>query len=309
MDFTDRFDTVLSPHFLEDCPKWKMLNTHLTLQGHSVAGERTGFMIPELKMFLDGGMNSYRNANTILITHGHSDHCHNLPCVATGMGLNTVDTAIKRPTVYVPTEIKEPVDIVMQAKRALDNSIILDMNDRRDLITLEPVTPGQTFRISNLQVDVLKCIHKVPTVGYLVSNISKKLHKDLLGASQDEIKQRKLNGEEITEERLLPLFAFLGDTTDQVFEENPILFQGVPIIIIECTGVDQKTQPIDTIISWGHCHWERLKPIIALHKEITFVLIHFSRSLKEAAIYNIIKESNLPNIVLWFDSGPVHFIK
>src|SRR3989338_4011730 len=95
-----RLDTVKSPHFLEDCPSWVLPTGQkqvLTLQGHSVAGERTGFVVPELRLFLDGGMNSYKNCCAILVTHSHSDHSHNLPCVAMGQGGDTC----KRPHVYV----------------------------------------------------------------------------------------------------------------------------------------------------------------------------------------------------------------
>ncbi|AYV82246.1 MAG: hypothetical protein Homavirus20_4 [Homavirus sp.] len=312
MDFTDKFDHAQSPHFLEDCPKWKMLNTNLTLQGHSIAGERTGFMIPELCMFLDGGMNSYRKINSMLLTHGHSDHSHNISCVATDMGEDISNNTFKRPTVYAPIEIEEPIKISARAGKSLNDGTILDPEDKSDIITVVPVVVGQTFRLFGrnentiLNIDILKCIHTVPTLGYLISSISKKLRKDLIGASKEDIKQRRLNGEQITEEHIIPLFAFMGDTNEQVFEHNPILFQGVPIIIIECTGVDKKTQPPDVISSRKHCHWEHLKPIVTLHPEITFVLIHFSRCLKESTIYSIIRESNLPNVVLWFDSGPVH---
>ena len=203
-------------------------------------------MIPELRMFLDGGMNSYRKVNTLLLTHGHSDHSHNITCVATGMGEDFSSITFERPTVYAPVEIEEPIKILTRANKSLDNSIIFDSLDKSDLITIIPVVAGQSFNLFGrnkntlLKIDILTCIHTVPTVGYLVSSISKKLRKDLIGASKEEIKQRRLNKEEITEEHTIPLFAFMGDTNEQVFDYNPILFQGVPIIIIECTGVIKK---------------------------------------------------------------------
>ena len=47
-----------SPHYLEECTKWQIPHSTWTIQGHTIAGERTGFMIPELRLFLDGGMSS-----------------------------------------------------------------------------------------------------------------------------------------------------------------------------------------------------------------------------------------------------------
>jgi ribonuclease Z len=49
----------------------------------------------------------------------------------------------------------------------------------------------------------------------------------------------KKNGINITENVNMPLFAYLGDTTTNVFSKNEILFQ-YPIIITECTILEEE---------------------------------------------------------------------
>jgi hypothetical protein len=49
-----------------------------------------------------------------------------------------------------------------------------------------------------------------------------------------EIAELRKNGTVIYQDVAVPCFAFLGDTTCEVLEKNPILFD-YPVIIIECT--------------------------------------------------------------------------
>lgn len=53
---------------------WSIPGTNFTLKGHSRAAEKTGFIIPEIGLFLDAGQQTYFEPKVILITHSHSDH-------------------------------------------------------------------------------------------------------------------------------------------------------------------------------------------------------------------------------------------
>ena len=49
------------------------------------------------------------------------------------------------------------------------------------------------------------------------------------------------------------------------------------------TAINDKIS-VETARSRGHMHWDELEPIVKEHPEITFILIHFSRSYKEEEI-------------------------
>ena len=71
-----------SPHTIEECMKLTLKNGW-TLQGHSRAGERTGFWLSPLNILLDAGLETKKRPNAVLITHKHFDHLYNLPLIGT----------------------------------------------------------------------------------------------------------------------------------------------------------------------------------------------------------------------------------
>ena len=173
------------------------------------------------------------------------------------------------------------------------------------------VAPGEHMQLacgkkgsSQVRVDVLECCHTVPCVGYLLSSITRKLLPHLEGLPKEDIGQRKRQGEEVTCEVVTPVLAFLGDTTTSVFDEerNPLL-QTAPVVMVECTGFGNGTE--EKMLSRGHSHWTTLRPVIASRPGTTFVLIHLSRSVKEADAVDVLLHSGLRNVVLWLDSGVV----
>ena len=300
----DRLDSTKQPHFLEDCPSWPIVGSAgWTLQGHSVAGERTGFHIPELRLFLDGGMNSFKSVKCLLLTHSHSDHSHNLPCVAMGQGGNLS----QRPLVYCPTPMVSPLQLLSRASQALNDCRELS---ERDEMNIRGVSLGETFTIlcgrnANVKVivDVVECVHTVPSIGYILSTETTKLLPELEGVAPQEIRKRAKANEPTTMKVKKQIVAFLGDTTIAVFERNPSLLS-VPVIIIECTAVDDNTSA-EKMRERGHIHWNDLFPVIEKNPQTFFVLIHFSQALSEKEVLKRICSHGLSNILIWFDSGVV----
>lgn len=80
--------------------EYKLPDTQFTLRGHSRGGERTGFYISQLKLFLDAGVQSYFVPQTILITHCHADHSFAMPMLVTGLSSQLKEC----PQIFVPIE-------------------------------------------------------------------------------------------------------------------------------------------------------------------------------------------------------------
>ena len=313
--------SVTQPHFLEDCPKWRVPGVQWHLQGHSQAGERTGFWIPELKLFLDAGVNSYKNPDTILITHGHGDHSFGTPFLAMGQG----GVLAKRPHVYIPRDASGPLQLFCRAAQSL--------NDCRELtpdaqIRCHPTTMGDTFSVCNsrVEVNVVQCVHRVPTVGYILSTVSKKLKPEFQGLPGKEI-GRLSKTTEVSQRVATPRVCFMGDTTIEAFKLTPsvrtacgggggwgelMLCRGIfrvqilkcPVVVVECTLLHAR----DESKAWssGHICWSQLRPIAKGNPDVTFVLIHFSRKYRDediARFFDALPGGHPANVVLFLDSG------
>lgn len=257
----------------------KIPETRLTLKGHSRGSERTGFYIPELKIFLDAGIQAYFNPEMILITHCHTDHSFALPLLLTSI--------TTQPIICVPNEHLDLFrDFEISCYRLNRGG-----EPSSKLIRFLGVSQGDIIPHNNFSIKVMKLDHSVPTVGYGIREVRSKLKKEYINLSGKDICTLKKEGKEISEDILYPQFAFLCDTTTKVFELNPELFD-YPSIAIECTFFDEET--INIAKESKHTHWKDLKPIVEIHPEITFILIHFSMRYSDINIPDKPK-----NVIIW----------
>eukprot|EP00999_Lentomonas_sp_LEN2_P003075 NODE_928_length_1114_cov_96.584600_g885_i0.p1 GENE.NODE_928_length_1114_cov_96.584600_g885_i0~~NODE_928_length_1114_cov_96.584600_g885_i0.p1 ORF type:complete len:320 (-),score=52.18 NODE_928_length_1114_cov_96.584600_g885_i0:31-990(-) len=276
----------------------------LTLQGHAMSGEKSGFWIPEWKVMLDAGIQSPFDPQHIFISHPHSDHCFALPMLVTAIST--------KPTVYVPKGIGQfMVDFITSLQRltCADGSV-----DGSDMCIIREVEPHEEFDVKfksqRVKVTVLETFHTVPSVGYAFSAYRSRLKQEYQGKPPAELKQAKQNGVDITEEICLPVLAYTGDTTPKVFEANPFL-QTVPVVMTECTfiaeleGGEEATQVAvaERAESHQHTHWRALDPWIAKLQTVQFILIHWSQRYRTQQLQEFFaaKAGTHPNIYPWFN--------
>jgi len=260
----------------------KLPNTLLTLRGHSRGSERTGFYIPQLKLFLDAGIQSYFNPTTILITHCHSDHSFALPMLLTGL------TCPQPPKVCVPVEH-------LARFEDFNNSYYRLTKGRDDVKTLQLVGVTQSDIIDlgkNHYAEVFRLDHSVPTCGYGIFETRQRLREEYKGLSGKEIAQLRKSGIIISENFKVYNLAFLCDTTTECFNINPQILLNYPIIIVECTFIDKDTMELAK--ESKHTHWDDLRPIIVAHPKTLFILIHFSMRYQE-----IVLPDQPENVVIW----------
>ena len=76
----ERFATTGEPCRLEDCPRFDLRDAPETwwVQGHSHAGERSGYYIHGLNVVVDCGLSTWRTPNAFFVTHRHTDHTYDL---------------------------------------------------------------------------------------------------------------------------------------------------------------------------------------------------------------------------------------
>ena len=276
----------------------------LTLMGWSVAALRTNFYIKELGVMLDAGLSAPTfTINHLLITHCHSDHVANLPY---HLYSHKPSEKIK---IYVPKGIESHIkDYIESAYLLSSHTFPEQLNIKREelylynyyeLITVEP---GNNISIQikkvNYGLEIFKCYHPVPCVGYGIYNVRKKLKEEYTKLSGKEIGELRKNGVEINYDFVNKMFVYLGDTGKEIFEDEE--WQKIvdyPAIIIECTFIleDEKEQAVKT----QHIHWDDLEPIADKYNKNTFILIHFSQRYDNSEIKKFFEEKKRSNVIPW----------
>ena len=276
----------------------------LTLMGWSVAALRTNFYIKELGLMLDAGLSGPTcTINHLLVTHCHSDHVANLPFHLYSY------KAPDKIQIYVPKGIESHIKEYIESAYLLSSHTFPEEENIKredlhlygfyDLITVEP---GNDLRIKikneNYGLEIFKCYHPVPCVGYGVYTIRKKLKEEYTKLSGKEIGELRKKGVDINYDYIKKLFVYLGDTGKEIFEkEEWAKIVEYPAIIIECTFIleDEKEQAIKT----QHLHWDDLAPIVDKYTNNTFILIHFSQRYNNSEIKKFFEEKNRKNVIPW----------
>ena len=166
---------AIAVHRLENCEIVQLDNPEKwTLQGHSKAGERTGFWLHPEKIVLDAGLSTYRQPKAVYLTHKHIDHTGALPYILTARsGLRPV---------YMPEPVLRPLAALQKAIRWLsDGDEEPNTSSALQAQGCDPhlVEPGTTFKATKtLHVEVLAAYHDTQTVGYGFSRVKRKLKRE-----------------------------------------------------------------------------------------------------------------------------------
>lgn len=270
----------------------KILNNRFTLTGFSRSAAATAIFIPEMDILLDAGtVVTSTKCRRLFVTHSHSDHSFHILYMYSRSSPKPLD-------VYVPNESIPHFNAYLTSAQLLN-----DHGDEKALktcakcYTLYGVVENQIIDLDDsYRVAIVKCHHTVPCVGYAFYQKRNKLKSDYTHLNSKQIQEIKKQGINITEEVYVPLFAFLGDTTPDVFKSGSdsakLLLEQMPAIICECTFLEGE-QSDDK----GHTHWNGLKSIIEQHPHITFILIHFSLKYKRTEILEFFANQPLKNII------------
>ncbi|KAL3819380.1 hypothetical protein ACJIZ3_005285 [Penstemon smallii] len=157
------------------------------IEGLSIAGHETCVILPTLNCAFDIGKCPQRAVSQqfLFISHGHMDHIGGLPMYVATRGLYRMAP----PTIIVPKVIKENVEKIFEAHRAMDQSEL-----KHTLIGLDV---GEEFCLrKDLIVRAFKTYHVIPSQGYIVYSVKQKLKSEYIGLLGVEIKKLKLSGVE-----------------------------------------------------------------------------------------------------------------
>lgn len=247
----------------------KIGNTKWTLSGTSLAGIRTSFYCPELKILLDAGHQNFNRVTDIFITHCHADHIASLPLIILENINNKLTTSIYCNSVS-QIFLENMIDSFLMCNYS-SNKI------PKNYYNFIPLNPIETLSIKlngqNLIVKSFFSDHRVPTLSYGFIEKKNKLKDEYIGLDGKEIVKLKKDGVVITNTIEINKMVFCGDTTSEIFKNNPDILN-FESIVIECTFFE--SDEILNAKERKHMHWESLKKVIIENPEVNFYLIHIS---------------------------------
>ena len=264
----------------------------LTVEGYSRAAVQSYWRIPELKVGFDLGGSpwSFTGTPTFFISHGHLDHMLCLPTIVARRRMMKMEP----PTIYMPEEIVENAERLLKVWQRLDRG--------RMNCQLIGVKAGDEFDLSREHVvTVFKTSHTVPSVGYVIWDRRRKLKPELIGRPQDEIRDLRMSGEDVTHEIRFPLICYTGDTSPKGLDEYEPAYEA-RILITELTFY-RKQHRREKIHKFGHMHLDDFVERADRFKNETIIAAHFSTRYHEAqleqAIAKRVPEQLRERMVVW----------
>jgi ribonuclease Z len=234
------------------------------IEGVSIAGHESFYKLPAFRSLLEFGRapDDVVGYSTVCLTHGHLDHAAGLAHHASR----------RRLTGLPPARVFAPEEAVPDLEAWLAISQRLEDVDYGAHVT--PAVPGKSVMLRNdLELKFLPGRHRVPTVGYLFSEIRKKLTDELIGLPGEEIAALRAGGAEVTRREEIPLLAYPGDCGPEVFDAAPELFRA-RVLLIECSFVAPEDR--DRAREYAHIHLDDIIERAPLFENEAIVLTHFS---------------------------------
>lgn len=258
---------------IDNLPLSTLQHDGLTIEGYSRAAVQSYWRIPELKLGFDLGGSpwSFMGTQTFFITHPHLDHMAALPVYVARRRMMKMDP----PTIYVPEAVRDNTEKMLRSWQNLDRG--------RMMCDLIGVKPGDELELSREHVvTVFETKHTVPSVGYVVWDRRKKLKPELEGLSQDEIRDRRMAGEEVSHEVRLPIVCYTGDTAPAGLDGYAPVYES-QILITEMTFFRPEHRK-DKIHKFGHTHLDDIIERAEKFQNELIILAHFSTRYHERQI-------------------------
>jgi len=236
--------------------------------------------VPELKVGFDLGAQpwDFMGTATWFVTHTHLDHVAALPVYVARRRMMKMDP----PTIYLPEHAVAAVEQMLRAFSRLDRG--------RLPCQLLPVAAGDEIELSReLVVTACATRHTVPSLGYVVWERRKKLKPEYLDLTGEQIRDLRLSGVEVTDERRMPVLGYLGDSEPRGLDNCPDMYEA-KILIAEMTFIAPAHRK-EKIHKHGHMHLDDFVERRERFKNERIIAAHFSTRYSNPQIRAIVEKA------------------
>jgi len=237
----------------------------LPVRGVSVAGRETWFHLPTLHLAFDFGRapTALVSVPDVFLSHAHLDH---------GAGLAYWCSQRRLLRLRGGTVRTHPAAVPAWTKLlALHEALEAVRYDAR----VEAMESGARVSLRrDLEVEAFETDHRVPTLGFVASEIRNRLRADLIGHPPGEIRDAAARGEAVAGKVAIPLVAYSGDTGAGVFARAPRSFFTAKVLLLECSFVDETDH--ERSEEWRHLHLDEIAERADLFENEVVVLTHLT---------------------------------
>jgi ribonuclease Z len=237
----------------------------IPFRGVSIAGRETWFHVPSLDLAFDVGRSPAEvvPAPNLFLSHAHLDHAGGLAYWASQRRL------LRLPLARVFTD----PSTVPAWRQIL--ALHAGLEGVEYHVAVEGLAPGESVGLrKDLAVSAFRADHRVPTVGFVASEVRRRLVPAWQGRSEEEIRAAVLAGEEVTKPSPRPLLAFSGDTGVGLFETAPREAFESKVFLLECSFTEPEDLP--RARHYGHLHVDDNAERADLFANEVLVLTHLT---------------------------------
>ncbi|MEE8169573.1 MAG: MBL fold metallo-hydrolase, partial [Phycisphaerae bacterium] len=191
----------------------------------SLAGEETVVAAPELNVCFDVGKapRDIIKIDHVLLSHGHMDHAAGLAYYLSQRNF----VGIAPGTVLTPADLAPAIRALMNAWGELEGHVT-----PANIVAMQPNQEHELRR--GLVARAFAVNHGVPSLGYSVIDVRRKLKPEFDDKTGRELVELKKKGIEIQYTLEVPLIAYCGDTAEGAFLQLDHV-RKARVLIIECT--------------------------------------------------------------------------
>jgi ribonuclease Z len=270
---------------INNMPVKTLVHKELTIEGYSRAAVQTYWRLPEFKIGFDlGGQPwSFMGTPTWFVSHSHLDHLVALPVYVARRRMMKMEP----PVIYLPEAAIDPISKILKLFTRLDRG--------RMPCDLRPIKPGDEIELSREHVvTVSATTHTVPSMGFIVWERRLKLKPEFQALSGDQIRDLRLGGTNVTEERRIARFAYLGDSSPGGLDNCPAMYEA-QVLVMEITFVAPSHRK-DKIHKFGHIHLDDIVERRAQFHNELIIASHFSTRYQGRRIKELVERS-LPDML------------
>jgi ribonuclease Z len=262
---------------IQNMPVKTLVHKDLTIEGYSRAAVQTYWRVPELKVGFDLGAQpwSFMSTQTWFVSHGHLDHIASIPVYIA----RRLIIKMEPPTIYLQSIAVEPVQKILRLFTKLDRG--------RMPCELVPIEPGSEIELSREHVVTVSATkHTVPSLGFVVWERRRKLKAEYQGLAGPQIRDLRLGGTEVTEEKRIAKFAYLGDSAPEGLDNCPAMYEA-QVLVMEMTFVSPSHRK-DKIHKFGHTHLDDVLERRERFQNELIIASHFSTRYSSKRIRDVV---------------------